>query len=265
MPDSTPTPRGSKAKAGPGKRWPHTTTYQTRWLDNDQYGHLNNSVYYLIADSVINAYLVQQCGLRPYLQPGRPSFSSSRADVESQNSKDGSANGNGSGDADVVALMISNSCTYFSSCAFPEPLLVGLRVTKLGTSSVRYQVAIRPHPHHPPIQGVSSPRPPPQPQPQPQPSSTSTSTLTSTSTSTLGEIEKEAEDEAEDAGEKQWAAVIDATHVFVDRHSRRPKPIPSSIRTRLLQILVPPEPHPQHSPSPLPSPSSSQGGQKSKL
>ncbi|CBQ68237.1 conserved hypothetical protein [Sporisorium reilianum SRZ2] len=109
--------------------WPHTTSYQTRWLDNDQYGHLNNSAYYLVADSVINAYLVNQCGIQPFLPPTSSPTSTSTPNSEKSV-------------AEIVGLVISNACRYYASCSFPHPLRVGLRVVKLGKSSVTYQVSI---------------------------------------------------------------------------------------------------------------------------
>ena len=39
--------------------------YRTRWLDNDMYSHMNNSVYNILYDSIINTYLIENCGLRP--------------------------------------------------------------------------------------------------------------------------------------------------------------------------------------------------------
>ncbi|SPO42343.1 related to thioesterase [Moesziomyces antarcticus] len=115
--------------------WPHVTTYQTRWLDNDQYGHLNNSAYYLVADSVINAFLIEKCGIQPFIHPTDPAPASASSTDEKQS-------------RDVVGLVISNSCRYFASCSFPAPLRVGLRVVKLGTSSVTYQVSISEHGQH---------------------------------------------------------------------------------------------------------------------
>ncbi|XP_063140660.1 uncharacterized protein LOC691083 isoform X2 [Rattus norvegicus] len=33
---------------------------QTRWQDNDQYGHVNNAVYYSYFDTIINHYLLRE-------------------------------------------------------------------------------------------------------------------------------------------------------------------------------------------------------------
>jgi acyl-CoA thioester hydrolase len=83
----------------------------TRWMDNDVYGHVNNVVYYSYFDTAVNGFLVQQGVL----------------DIA---------------DSPVIGLVVETGCTYFASIAFPEALEAGVRVTKLGRSSVRYEVAI---------------------------------------------------------------------------------------------------------------------------
>ncbi|KAA8894312.1 thioesterase [Sphaerosporella brunnea] len=85
--------------------------YRTRWSDNDQYGHLNNSIYNFLIDSVVNSYLIEHCGLQP-------------TDTNSAQ----------------IGLVVSSHCSYFESLAFPELVELGLRVDKLGTSSVIYEV-----------------------------------------------------------------------------------------------------------------------------
>jgi len=83
----------------------------TRWMDNDVYGHVNNVVYYSYFDTVVNAYLVHEGGL----------------DIES---------------GQVIGLCVESHCRYLSSVAFPDVLDAGLRVAKIGRSSVRYEVGI---------------------------------------------------------------------------------------------------------------------------
>lgn len=85
---------------------------ETRWMDNDIYGHVNNVVYYSYFDTAVAAFLVSKVGL--YFQ------------------KENSA----------IGLVIETGCTYFESIAFPDRVKVGLRVSKLGNSSVRYEVGI---------------------------------------------------------------------------------------------------------------------------
>ena len=83
----------------------------TRWMDNDVYGHVNNVVYYSYFDTVVNAFLVQEGGL----------------DIES---------------GPVIGLCVESHCRFLASVAFPDLLDAGLRVAKIGRSSVRYEVGI---------------------------------------------------------------------------------------------------------------------------
>jgi acyl-CoA thioester hydrolase len=89
----------------------HFSTLPTRWMDNDVYGHINNALYYAFFDTAINQYLIAEGGL----------------DI---------TNG------EVIAFAAESQCQYLQSLAFPEVLEVGLRVGKLGNSSVRYELAI---------------------------------------------------------------------------------------------------------------------------
>ncbi|KAG2159234.1 HotDog domain-containing protein [Suillus bovinus] len=85
-------------------------SYRTRWIDNDQYSHINNSVYYHLFDSVVNTFLIQRCGL--------------------------------TSDSAQIGLVVSSHCQFFSPLSFPQVLDLGLRVLKLGSSSVTYEVAV---------------------------------------------------------------------------------------------------------------------------
>lgn len=87
--------------------WPITT----RWVDNDVYGHVNNVVYYLWFDTVVNQFLIANGAL----------------DIHA---------------GDTIGLVIESHCNYFSPVAFPEPITAGLCVARLGNSSVRYEVGI---------------------------------------------------------------------------------------------------------------------------
>jgi acyl-CoA thioester hydrolase len=80
-------------------------------MDNDVYGHVNNVVYYSWFDTTVNAFLIEQGVLDP-------------------------ANG------DVVGVVVETLCRYHDSIAFPEPVEAGLRVERIGTSSVRYELGI---------------------------------------------------------------------------------------------------------------------------
>ncbi|MCQ4263408.1 thioesterase [Stutzerimonas stutzeri] len=131
----------------------HFQPITTRWHDNDIYGHVNNVVYYSYFDSAVNAYLIERGGL----------------DIH---------------EGGVVGFVVSSSCDYFASIAFPDALDVGMRVRKLGNSSVQYELAIF----------------------------------------------KQGEDEACAAGR--------FVHVFVDRASNRPTPIPDELRQALEALQV---------------------------
>jgi acyl-CoA thioester hydrolase len=123
----------------------------TRWMDNDMYGHVNNVVYYSWFDTVVNAHLIEQGAL----------------DIHG---------------GDTIGLVIETQCNYFAPLAFPEPVEAGLRVAKLGESSVRYEV------------GLFA------------------------------------------AGAPETAARGHFIHVYVDRASRRPVPLPARLRSVLEKL-----------------------------
>ncbi|PLP96725.1 acyl-CoA thioesterase [Cupriavidus pauculus] len=91
--------------------FPHLANIQTRWMDNDVYGHVNNVTYYSYFDTAVNQYLIEQGVLN--IHSGR-----------------------------VVGLVVDTGCSYFRSIAFPDSLEVAIRVAKLGNSSVRYEVGV---------------------------------------------------------------------------------------------------------------------------
>lgn len=84
---------------------------QTRWADNDAYGHVNNVVYYAWFDTAVNGYLIEAGAL----------------DIHS---------------GTTIGLVIETRCNYFASLAFPQQVEAGLRVAHLGRSSVRYEVGL---------------------------------------------------------------------------------------------------------------------------
>ncbi len=128
--------------------FPHLLEIQTRWNDNDVYGHVNNVVYYAYFDTVINRYLID-AGL----------------DIER-----GAA----------IGVCVESQCTFKASITFPETVHAGLRVVKLGNSSVRYEIGI--------FRG------------------------------------------------EELCALGSFVHVFVDRTTRRPVPVPDGIRAALARI-----------------------------
>jgi acyl-CoA thioester hydrolase len=123
----------------------------TRWRDNDIYGHVNNAVYYSYIDSVINGYMMEKGVLDPW-------------------------------GSETIGIVVESHCQFYQSLRYPVLIDGGLRVERLGTSSVRYEVGIFPE------------------------------------------------------GEERASAVGGFTHVFVNRSSNRPVPIPANVR-EVLEIL----------------------------
>lgn len=83
----------------------------TRWMDNDVYGHVNNVVYYSWFDTAVNAWLIEQGVLDP-------------------------------GAGQTLGLVVETQCNYFAPLAFPQTIEAGIRVARLGRSSVRYEVGL---------------------------------------------------------------------------------------------------------------------------
>ena len=84
---------------------------QTRWMDNDHYGHVNNVVYYSFFDTVVNGYLLDATGLDIRTLP-------------------------------ALGLVAETSCRFFREVSFPDALEAGISLERLGTSSVVYRLAI---------------------------------------------------------------------------------------------------------------------------
>jgi acyl-CoA thioester hydrolase len=127
----------------------------TRWADNDMFGHLNNAVYYQLFDTAINAWINTTTGLDPLSTPAQ-------------------------------GIVAESGCRYFSELHFPEGLVVGLAVTRLGRSSVTYRLGMFRSAEQ--VQPITA----------------------------LG----------------HWV------HVYVDRTSRKPVPIPDPIRSLLATARV---------------------------
>jgi acyl-CoA thioester hydrolase len=83
----------------------------TRWTDNDMFGHLNNAVYYELFDTAINGWINTTCGIDPLTVPW-------------------------------LGVVAESGCKYYAELNFPDPLVVGLAVTRLGNSSVTYRLAL---------------------------------------------------------------------------------------------------------------------------
>lgn len=99
------------AVRSPREAFAHYLPLATRWMDNDVYGHVNNVQYYSYFDTAVNHYLI----------------SSGWLDIHN---------------GEVVGLVVETKCGYAASIAFPDEIDIGLRVEKLGNSSVRYGIGI---------------------------------------------------------------------------------------------------------------------------
>jgi acyl-CoA thioester hydrolase len=91
--------------------FPHFLAIGTRWKDNDVYGHVNNVEYYSFFDTVINDFLIR----------------AGKLDIHR---------------GDVIGLCVESQCTFKQSLAFPDSVDAGLRVSKLGNSSVHYEIGL---------------------------------------------------------------------------------------------------------------------------
>ncbi|HEX8011728.1 MAG TPA: thioesterase family protein [Casimicrobiaceae bacterium] len=125
----------------------------TRWMDNDLYGHVNNVTYYSYFDTAVNEHLIRAGGLDIHAAP-------------------------------AIGLVVETSCRFHKGLSFPDVVDVGLRVTKLGNSSVRYEIGLFRR------------------------------------------------------GEEEPAATGHFVHVWVDRRTRRPTPVPERVRAALAALMV---------------------------
>lgn len=91
--------------------YPHFRSIDTRWNDNDVYGHLNNVVYYELVDTIINRYLIHEGGLDIFA-------------------------------GDAIGIIPETRCRYRRPLRYPDILDAGMMVTRLGRTSVMYEVGL---------------------------------------------------------------------------------------------------------------------------
>ena len=92
-------------------RYAHHASIDTRWMDNDAYGHVNNVVYYSFFDTAVNRWLVERGVLDIATSP-------------------------------AIGLVVETGCRYFRPIAFPDRVTAALRVAHVGRSSVRYEIGL---------------------------------------------------------------------------------------------------------------------------
>lgn len=108
---STSASTTERPSAAPRAHYRHFEPITTRWMDNDAYGHVNNVVYYSYFDTVVNRYLIEAGALEIEASP-------------------------------VIGLVVETHCNYYAPVAFPQRIEAGLRVARLGASSVRYEIGL---------------------------------------------------------------------------------------------------------------------------
>lgn len=83
----------------------------TRWMDNDIYGHVNNVNYYSFFDTAIAHFLMKEGGLDPWK-------------------------------SEIIGFCAESGCRFRKAIQFPERITAGLRVARIGRSSVRYEIGL---------------------------------------------------------------------------------------------------------------------------
>ncbi len=83
----------------------------TRWMDQDPYGHVNNVEYYSFFDTVVNEHLIREAGLDVVNTP-------------------------------VIGLVVETKCRFMKELSFPQTVHAGMRVPKIGNSSITYEIAL---------------------------------------------------------------------------------------------------------------------------
>ena len=91
--------------------YPFIFPIQTRWSDNDIYGHVNNVNYYSYFDSAANALLIQKAPFDIHHSP-------------------------------IIGLVVSSSCQFLQELSYPEIIEVGVAIKRIGNSSLEYYLAI---------------------------------------------------------------------------------------------------------------------------
>jgi len=133
--------------------YPHFLAIPTRWMDNDTYGHVNNVAYYSFFDTVVNEHLIEEGGLDIHAGP-------------------------------AMGIVVETRCLFHRPLSFPQIIDAGLRVTRLGNTSVTYDIGLF------------------------------------------------------ERGVDAAAAIGHFVHVWVERSTRRPTPVPAAIRRALEPLMA---------------------------
>lgn len=179
--------------------YPYALTITTRWHDNDVYGHVNNVQYYAFFDTAVNRYLIERKVLDIHCGA-------------------------------VIGLVVETSCRYFAPIAFPDLVVAAVRVDHLGNSSVRYAIGLFRAAERSTGAGAAE-----------------RSTEGAAERSTKGGAAAKSAPALELQAMQPTQSLDPATeavaeghfvHVYVDRHTRRPTPLPGALRKALLELRV---------------------------
>ncbi len=101
------------SRPSPSKKNKYIAFYQlpTRWMDNDQYGHMNNVIHYSLIDTVVTNWQLEQ-----------DLFDTSAANIR--------------------FLVVESGCRYHAEAGYPDLINAGLRVGHIGNSSWSYEVGL---------------------------------------------------------------------------------------------------------------------------
>jgi acyl-CoA thioester hydrolase len=92
-------------------RYGYWVPIPTRWMDGDPYGHVNNAQYYSFVDTAVTRMLIDKGALR--------------------GPKSGS-----------IGLCVESGCQFLAPVSFPETIDAGVRLGRVGNSSLRYEVGL---------------------------------------------------------------------------------------------------------------------------
>ena len=100
-------------RAGPFSKsdFNYFETITLRWADNDSYGHINNAHYYSFFDTAVDGFLMHHA-MRSVLA------------------------------GEYQTLVVASECRYFRQVSSPGTIQVGVRIGRMGRSSIAYEVAV---------------------------------------------------------------------------------------------------------------------------
>ncbi|MXX22401.1 MAG: acyl-CoA thioesterase [Rhodospirillales bacterium] len=105
MNTAAPEPRALRA------HYPYWRELQTRWGDNDIYGHMNNVVHYQLFDTVVNRFYAEDAGWNPAT-------------------------------SEAIGITPETRCRYFKQLRYPDPVDAGVRAAHVGRKSLVFDIGL---------------------------------------------------------------------------------------------------------------------------